>query len=232
VPRRSDEFKADRREELVAAAARCFVRDGYDRTTMRQIAAEAGLSTGAIYTYFQTKATLLDAVCQHAAATRQAAARAALATAPPAGDDRVVAAYTAALSPFLALPAEELRQRERSDLLLWYEATRDPEVAASVRQLIASWRGMVLHLLYEERAAGRLRDDLDLQALTALLEALPIGLELYELLGGAPLDWASAIRTLGAVLRQGAMPAEPAPIAADAGSRRSINVLARTPRPV
>src|SRR5690242_13381925 len=62
-PKRSEEFKADREEEILAAARRCFLAQGYDRTTMREIAAEAGVSTGAIYTYFGTKVEILQALC-------------------------------------------------------------------------------------------------------------------------------------------------------------------------
>lgn len=219
-PKRSDEFKAGRREEVLAAAERCIVAHGYDRTTLREIAREAGLSTGAIYTYFRTKAELLDAICRQEAATQQAALRAALAAVPP-GRDRFAAAFGAALGPFLTLPPEEIRRRERFDLLLWYEATRDPEVAASIKQLVNSWREMVLQLLHEERAAGRLRDDLDLEALTAILEALPIGLELYQLFGDTRFDWQAVIRTLGAVLQEGVAPIQPAPVAAGASSARA-----------
>lgn len=42
-----------------------FVRKGIDGTTMHDIAAEAGISAGAIYRYYPIKAQLLQAIFRH-----------------------------------------------------------------------------------------------------------------------------------------------------------------------
>lgn len=55
MPRISAERREARRAEIVAAARRCFSRDGFHRTSMPDIAAEAGLSVGAPYRYFAGK---------------------------------------------------------------------------------------------------------------------------------------------------------------------------------
>ena len=55
LPRITDERREARRAEIVAAARRCFSRDGFHRTSMPDIAAEAGLSVGAPYRYFAGK---------------------------------------------------------------------------------------------------------------------------------------------------------------------------------
>lgn len=48
------------RSHLVATALRLFRENGYDRTTMRSIAAEAGVSTGNAYYYFKSKDDLVQ----------------------------------------------------------------------------------------------------------------------------------------------------------------------------
>jgi AcrR family transcriptional regulator len=50
------------REELVGAAARVFARRGYHRATVEEIAAEAGFSTGAVYSNFDGKEELFLAI--------------------------------------------------------------------------------------------------------------------------------------------------------------------------
>jgi AcrR family transcriptional regulator len=50
---------ARRREQLVAAAVDLFAAQGYDRTTMLDIARKAGVSVGLIYQYAQTKEDVL-----------------------------------------------------------------------------------------------------------------------------------------------------------------------------
>jgi AcrR family transcriptional regulator len=54
----------DRRQDaLVAQAAKVFARQGYDQTTMQDVAASMGLATGALYHYFSGKEQLLMAIC-------------------------------------------------------------------------------------------------------------------------------------------------------------------------
>src|SRR3712207_9183 len=46
---------SDRRSRILDAAERCFVRAGFHRTTMQDVAAEAGMSPGNLYRYFPSK---------------------------------------------------------------------------------------------------------------------------------------------------------------------------------
>jgi AcrR family transcriptional regulator len=56
------ERQAQTREELIAAAARVFARRGYHRATVEEIATEAGMTSGAIYSNFVGKAELFLAI--------------------------------------------------------------------------------------------------------------------------------------------------------------------------
>ncbi len=51
-----------RRPQIVAAARRLFAQRGYDATTTREIAAEAGVSDALIYRHFRGKEALLRAI--------------------------------------------------------------------------------------------------------------------------------------------------------------------------
>lgn len=48
----------DRRQEIVEIAAALFKKTGYDRVSMRQIAAGAGILGGSLYHHFESKRTL------------------------------------------------------------------------------------------------------------------------------------------------------------------------------
>ena len=54
----------DRRRQIVGGAASVLAREGYEATSMKQIAAEIGVSTGLLHYYFGTKEDLLAAVVQ------------------------------------------------------------------------------------------------------------------------------------------------------------------------
>ncbi len=47
-------------ERLLAAALALFVTRGYQATSTEEVAARAGLTKGAVYFYFKSKATVLD----------------------------------------------------------------------------------------------------------------------------------------------------------------------------
>jgi AcrR family transcriptional regulator len=59
VPRISQARRAERRSDLLMAAWRCAARKGYRDTTVDDICAEAGVSKGAFYGYFESKQDLL-----------------------------------------------------------------------------------------------------------------------------------------------------------------------------
>ena len=53
---------AETRQKILDAARRAFARKGYDATTNKDIAEDVGITTGAIYHYFASKADLYVAV--------------------------------------------------------------------------------------------------------------------------------------------------------------------------
>jgi len=54
-----ERLAAERRRHILEAAARAFARKGFAQTTMKEIAAEAGIAPGTIYLYFKNKEDLL-----------------------------------------------------------------------------------------------------------------------------------------------------------------------------
>jgi AcrR family transcriptional regulator len=62
VPKLAVAAKDARRQHILRAALRCFARSGYYPTTVDDIAAEAGVSKGAPYVYFESKEALFRAL--------------------------------------------------------------------------------------------------------------------------------------------------------------------------
>ena len=50
----------EREERILEATARLIVRYGYDKTSVSDIAKEAGISKGAVYLHFDSKDSLLQ----------------------------------------------------------------------------------------------------------------------------------------------------------------------------
>jgi AcrR family transcriptional regulator len=64
------EAKAETRRRLLEAAEAAFRRDGYHATSLERIAAEAGFTTGAVYSTFDSKADVMLALIAARAARR------------------------------------------------------------------------------------------------------------------------------------------------------------------
>src|SRR3954471_20340124 len=83
--------KGDRtRQRLLQIAVQRFAADGYRRTSVSDIARDAGLSPAATYAYFRSKEALFEAAVDHDAGALVDRARAAISETPVAGREAVV----------------------------------------------------------------------------------------------------------------------------------------------
>src|SRR5215467_14840065 len=57
-----DSSSPDRRSQILDAALVCFARRGFHQTSMHDISAEAGISVGLIYRYFENKEAVISAM--------------------------------------------------------------------------------------------------------------------------------------------------------------------------
>src|SRR5438876_1064639 len=57
-----DASNADRRSQILEAALVCFAKRGFHQTSMHDISAEAGISVGLIYRYFENKEAVISAM--------------------------------------------------------------------------------------------------------------------------------------------------------------------------
>ena len=64
MPKISQAKKDARREQILSAAMRLFARQGFHRTTVPEICAEAALSIGAVYSYFDGKDAIIAALIE------------------------------------------------------------------------------------------------------------------------------------------------------------------------
>ena len=64
MPKVSERYRDARREQIMDAARRCFLRNGFRETSMTDLFAESGLSSGAFYGYFAGKDELIIAIAQ------------------------------------------------------------------------------------------------------------------------------------------------------------------------
>lgn len=125
----------DRRRAIVDAALAVARRQGLGATTVRDVAAEMGTSSGLIHHYFESMDHVLAAAFEHAASADLRRAREAIAAECTA---------TARLDAFIGSYA--LTQSDWSMQLwldAWAEAARRPALQQVSRRLNREWQGLV-----------------------------------------------------------------------------------------
>lgn len=121
MPALKQETAAQRRAHLLDAGMRCFARNGYKGTTMRDIAREAGVTTGAIYAHFKGKEELLTSLAQKFTAERNEAFES---SAPDVPAPRALEDTLLLLTDYL--DTELAEESLRSDIIMLSEALHDP----------------------------------------------------------------------------------------------------------
>ena len=132
MPKIAEQVRAARRGQIIAAARACFARAGYHATTMADVAAQAGVSKGTPYLYFDSKETLFLALHEEwdcGVADRVTAAIAALPEAGRRSPRQILHAVAAAVA------AHVLEQTETCRVLMEARAlaAHEPAIAAAVR---------------------------------------------------------------------------------------------------
>jgi len=179
VPRISPAALAERRQRILEAAARCAAEGGPGAVTARRVAAEAGISVGALYHHFAG----LDALWAALAEQRLVAAITEVAGRAPAGQDPLAWAVGALVC------APPLGVLERSG--------GRPEGVARVAQ------ATVDEVLRASAAIGGLRRDVDQEALAELLDLLWEAVDRRSASTGLRTSTARLAATLEDVLDRG-----------------------------
>lgn len=155
-----------RRRQILAAAARCFARKGFGQTRTADICAEAGMSSGNLFHYFESKHAIFAAIVEQDGIETEALF-AELSTMDP----------WAALTGFFDLLVD-LADDEYAKLALEIsaEANRDERIAELVTANDRTLRAGLAALVERATAAGRIEPGLDPDTAATWLAVLVDGL--------------------------------------------------------
>lgn len=167
MPKVSQQYRDARREQILAAAKRCFVRDGFHETSMQDLFAESGLSSGAIYRYFPGKEDMIAAIAEENLRDMAAVIH-ALATGGHGGG----------LGAALAEVLDAIRAKHAQSglgamaVLVWSEALRTPALAEQLDVMLNRMRADLADVVREHQAGDGRSGSADADALTALLMSI------------------------------------------------------------
>lgn len=158
------------KDRIVEAAYRSLVKHGYHETSMKDIAAEAGVAPGLAHYYFASKEDLLVAAIEQACRPALAAWEAAgISQTGPLPEDADPLAF--------APSAFELAKRDLRDnpalFLLTFDmfgvGLHNPKIAAAVRSFIEERRGFITRITQAVIAGMRQRPHSSASAIAAAM---------------------------------------------------------------
>lgn len=188
-----------RTKDILDAAMRMFASRGVDDTTMQEIAAEAGLSAGAIYRYFPSKEDLLRGV--FTSCTEQN--RALFEQATVSKDSPSEAISDIGRSAWDEFKREGWREGGILNLETALAAMRQPEeLGAARREMLSALIEMLGRLIRQAQAAGEIDANVDARALGATLLACHLGTGILALQLEDDLDTGAVWAVLMGMLRK------------------------------
>src|SRR5262245_38980876 len=169
-----------RRQQILDAARRCFIRNGFHTTSMQDVLGEADLSAGAVYRYFRSKEDIIVAIATDTLTTLTRAFEALTSTAPLPPLDEAFGAIFATL--------ERLDQESGIGGLVvqvWGEALRSPTLRERVTLAFSNEiRHVLVHLVEAYQAQGSLPGGVPPEQIARTLAALVPGFLIQRVLLG------------------------------------------------
>lgn len=184
MPKVTPQYRDARRDQILSAARRCFLRDGFHATSMQDLFAEAGLSSGAVYGYFPSKDDVIIAIAEEnvrhvVAMIHEVAGR---------EPGRPVGTVLADI--FTLVRAKDAEEGLAGlAVLAWSEALRNPVLASRFADLFAQIRADLTEIAGRHQDAGNLPRDVPAESLASVFLSIVPGYILQlATLGPASVD--------------------------------------------
>jgi TetR/AcrR family transcriptional regulator, transcriptional repressor of aconitase len=179
MPRVSQEHLDARRRQILDAARRCFIKNGFHATSMQDVLAEADLSAGAVYRYFSGKEEIITAIADEALAELNASVADMLDADPLPSLEDVVGRILETVGQMDS--GQELASLA---LQIWAEALRSPALAERVAETVHGLRRVLADLAAAYAERGLLSPDVPPMSVAKVLTAIGPGFAMQRALLG------------------------------------------------
>lgn len=185
VPKVQEEYYKFRKQEILAAAWKCFAEKGYKGSTMRNIAESIGLSTGVIYNYFKNKDELLDSLLELARESEQQ-----IFDSMAQKDNSKEAIQEFFYTCFECSPFDALKKSAKVNIYMWAEAMTRRKIMDQTNVQHNQTLDKLAQFIDDGINRGEIRADLDSRSVAGFYLALITGLQVQSALI-EDLDFAS-----------------------------------------
>lgn len=192
VPKLKPEELESRHREIVDAARRCFLRNGFHQTTTDDICHEASITPGGLYHYFRSKEDVIAAVIK--ASAREAVQRLSELADDAANTRSSIRALAGTFSD--TMRDSEIDGFTRLDVDVWAESLRNENLAAITKESWAVRRDWLRELIANAIDEGVYAPEVDPNGLANLIMSIWIGLRMGRLLWGEDFNAEETMKAL------------------------------------
>lgn len=179
MPKVTQQYRDARREQILTAARCCFLRSGFHETSMLDLFAEAGLSSGSVYRYFDSKEDVILAIAEENM-------HEVVAVIHTLAADQREAGLGGVLADVLRLVEKKHQETDLGPMsvLVWSEAIRNPSLRQRFETAVQQMRADLAEAVRGYQAAGTLPKDASPDALAGLFISIVPGFILQLALFG------------------------------------------------
>jgi TetR/AcrR family transcriptional regulator, transcriptional repressor of aconitase len=181
MPKISEEQRQARRDQIVSAVWRCFLRKGFQGTTLDDIIRESGLSSGAVYTHFTGKEELILAAISNYMGQLRGLFAPVLAGAQTATPIDFIRQMASAIEKHTNRVGVDLN---RVILMGWGEAQTNPAVKSVISSFQAKYRAALVDVMRQWQKSKYLRSDVDPEDIGKAFFSLLLGFVAQQALLG------------------------------------------------
>jgi AcrR family transcriptional regulator len=193
VPKLKPQEIESRRQEILEAARKCFLRMGFQQTTTREICHEASITPGGLYHYFGGKDEIIAAVIQQQAESVIGRTRSLV---DSAGGMR--GAFGEVARQFIeTMNDPDIDDVVRLEIEIWAEGLKNPKLGDLSKEAWALRQEWLETMVTRGAEEGLYNTkDVDARGLASLLAAILLGMRLGKVLWKDDFDLNGAIAAM------------------------------------
>ena len=195
---RKRESSGSTREKILHAAIKCFSRKGYNEATMDEIAQEAGVSKGSLYWHFKSKSSLFLAIKKLQIERIIGILKESLTSTQPFTEK-----LKNSINFYFASLSKNEKRPTKLDIEFWAAASRMPAISYAIHEQYNLLKSFLNSTIKEAIDKGEVKEDIKVDALSAIMLATLDGLVLHSTLVRYSFNWSEIRDTLYRVLIHG-----------------------------
>jgi len=197
APKVSEEYKEQKRQELLRNAMACFAEKGYQAATIDDIVARSGMSKGAVYNYFSSKEEIYLTMLKQATDRNFKMLKDEIGKHVSAGEklERIFNIYSD-----ISYIKQEWLDRHRVQIEFYMNAPRSEELNERMRERGEIFRSFIVEIIEEGKLNGEFKEDIDGYLIAEAYWSFTDGMFLHLLVEKEKYPFKSLYQTVGAMI--------------------------------